>query len=342
MADISPKQDAPSTSLLSELSNFAKWCGRNPFDAVLLLTITATLVYFFWFYKIFVNGSQSAAFWVWAAWNPEMNQEHGKLVPLLSLGLFWFHRDEIRKALKKGADSGLIFVLMGVVLFVASVRCLQPRMAVAAVPFFIYGSVYYVWGSRVARIILFPCVFLVFMIPVAAVEQATFRLQFIVTGLIGFLSNLVGIQINAVGTTLTAGDGSFNFEIAEGCSGIRSLTAMTMLTAIFVHLTQDRLWKKVTIFCASVLFAIIGNAGRIFTVILVARFYDPAVAGGIYHDYSGYVFFPIAIAAMIGFSKLVNFDYRRWISPESPLPPPGSGPDEESQGDKKPAKTYDY
>ena len=52
------------------------------------------------------------------------------------------------------------------------------------------------------------------------------------------------MQIDAVGTTLTAADGSFNFMIAEGCSGIRSITAMAMITAIYVHLTQDRFWKK--------------------------------------------------------------------------------------------------
>src|SRR5205807_6254943 len=109
----------------------------------------------------------------------------------------------------------------------------------------------------------------------------------------GFLSNLVGIKIDAVGTTLTAVNGDFNFQIAEGCSGVRSLTAMTMLTAIYVHLTQRKLWKKTVILTFSILFAIVGNIGRLFTVVLVAKFIDPKLASGIYHDYSGYVFFPI-------------------------------------------------
>ena len=149
------------------------------------------------------------------------------------------------------------------------------------------------------------------MVPVGALEQATSNLQFIITGIVGTLSHLLGIAILAVGTTLTATDGSFNFEIAEGCSGIRSITAMTMLTAVFVHLTQDRLWKKVLIFACSLLFAIVGNVGRIFTVVLVAKFYDTKFAAGIYHDYSGYVFFPIALLAMLGFSQFVNLDFRK-------------------------------
>jgi exosortase/archaeosortase family protein len=77
-----------------------------------------------------------------------------------------------------------------------------------------------------------------------------------------------------------------NFEIAEGCSGIRSLMAMTTLTALYAHFTQTVLWKKLTLFGSSIIFAVVGNIGRIFTVILVAKFYDPEFASGLYHDYS--------------------------------------------------------
>ena len=97
--------------------------------------------------------------------------------------------------------------------------------------------------------------------------------------------------------------------VAEGCSGIRSLIAMAMLTAIFVHVTQNRLWKKIVIFAFSVVFAIVGNIGRLFGVVLVAKFIDPKLAAGIYHDYSGWIFFPVALLAMYFVSRLVNADF---------------------------------
>jgi exosortase len=283
----------------------------KPVAVLLLFTISATLVYFFGFLPLFVkgvfaSGVSSTAAWAWQAWTG--NQEHSKLVPLISLALVWYHRNKIRQAEKCGSNTGLVFLGIGIALFLLSARCLQPRFALACVPFLIYGSVLYLWGKQVARIVLFPCAFLIFMVPVAAIEQATFRLQFIITGIIGFLSNLVGIKIQALGTTLTAADGSFNFAIAEGCSGIRSLTAMTMITAVYVHLTQNKLWKKILILVFSIVFAIAGNVGRIFTVILVAKFINPQLASGLYHEYSGFVFFPIALIAMILFSKLLNLN----------------------------------
>jgi exosortase/archaeosortase family protein len=94
-----------------------------------------------------------------------------------------------------------------------------------------------------------------------------------------------------------------------------------MITAIFVHLTQDKLWKKITIFVFSIVFAIVGNVGRIFTVILVAKFINPEWAAGIYHEYSGFVFFPIALLAMFLLSKLLNL---HWPVHEGTQRPPGA------------------
>lgn len=282
----------------------------------MLAAILGTLVYFFGFVPLFVrgiyaNGACSTAAWAWQAWNPGMNQEHSKLVPFISAALIFYHRERIGLAPKGGSNVGLIWLTLGLLLFVLSARCLQPRLALASVPFLIYGAILFVWGKHVARIVLFPCAFLIFMIPVAAIEQGTFRLQFIITNVVGFLSNIVGVKIDALGTTLAAADNSFNFQIAEGCSGIRSLTAITMITAIYVHLTQDRLWKKALILAFSVVFAIIGNIGRVFTIILVARFIDPSLASGIYHEASGFISFPIALGAMYIFSRLINVDLRQ-------------------------------
>jgi exosortase len=285
---------------------------REPLSALLLATIIATLVYFFgivplFIRGIFIHGASSVFAWAWQAWNPGMNQEHSKLVPLIFLWLIFYHRHDIARAPKESSNKGLFFIFAGIILFVLGARCLQPRMALGSLPFLIYGGVFYLWGKQVARIILFPCAFLIFLIPFGAIEQATFRLQFVITSAIGFLSKLVGLHIDAVGTTLTATDGRFNFMIAEGCSGIRSLTAMAMITAIYVHLTQDRFWKKIVIFGFSVVFAVVGNIGRLFSVVLVAKFIDPTLAAGIYHDYSGWFFFPIALLAMYFFSKLINW-----------------------------------
>ena len=59
-------------------------------------------------------------------------------------------------------------------------------------------------------------------------------------------------------------------------------------------------------------------------MIVVAKFYDPKFASGIYHDYSGFVFFPIALAAMLGFSKLINMDFKSLAAPAQKGKGPGN------------------
>jgi len=261
---------------------------------------------------------------------------------VIFLFLVWYHRDELAKAKKKGCNQGLIWVALGCIVFAIGARTLQGRLGMAAGPLLLYGIVLYLWGKEVARILLFPIVFLVFMIPISAIEQATFRLQFLVTGMARLICGLVGIPLYAEGTTLRPVDQSFGgFDVAEGCSGIRSLMAMVMVTAIYVHLTQTKLWKKGVILFFSTGFAIIGNAGRIVSIFIVAKLFGAPFAGGTYHEASGYVSFPIALGAMLLLSRLLDlpiFEAVKAIKtgqaePGSPL---------ETLTKKDPPATYDY
>ncbi len=344
-----PPQVTPAPSLGEACARFGRWCREHPLQAILAAACVTTFVYFYFFHRVWVLGSQSTATWAQNAWMKSGGEQfHGHFpIPVAAI-LLLFHRAKFAAAEKKGCDWGLAFVAFAIVLFVVGVRCVQPRMALLALPFLSYGAALYLWGWQVARIALFPSAFLLFMIPVEALQNLTFPLQFVITSSIQGLSRLVGLSIQAVGTTLTARDGSFNFEIAEGCSGIRSLAAMSMLTAIYVHLTQDVLWKKVVIFGASLVFAIVGNVGRLFTVILFARFIDPEIAGGIYHDYSGFLFFPIALVAMTSFATLLNLDWNKVSAKALEREAPVRIADETAQpvgkSDPKPASpiSYDY
>jgi exosortase len=296
------------------LGSFLTWMRKRPGPAFLLFAVTATVVYFFGFLRLYANQSQPIWEWAWLRFLPQYNQEHSKLIPFAVLFLVWYHRDKIRAARKEGSNLGLIFVAFGVLCYLIAARAFQPRVALFGFPFLVYGMVLYLWGREVARILLFPIALLFFMIPLGAIEQMTFRLQFIIIGFVKALSSLCGIPIYTVGTSIFPVHGNWGFEIAEGCSGIRSLIAMIMLTAIYVHLCEKKIWKKITILLASVLFAIVGNAGRIFTIIVLGQLGFARFAGGIYHDWSSQlIFFPIALLCMLGFSRLLNTDYRKWF-----------------------------
>lgn len=333
---------SPPTPQPGAAARALAWCRRDPLAAALLFACAGVLVYFFGFFRVFINGTTTAAAWSSAAWNAENNQEHSWLVLPISLALIWYHSAGIRALRDRPWNPGLAIVALGVGLFVLSARALQPRIAIVSLPTIVFGAVGYLWGRRAARLILFPCVFMLFMVPVGGLVQGTVSLQILVSSVCNALASLFGMKIEASGTTIRSLDGAFNFEIAEGCSGIRSLMAMTMLTALFVHFTQREWWKKGVIFAGSLVFAVIGNIGRIFTVILFAKFISPRVAGGLYHDYSGFIFFPIAVLAMAAFAHLVNLDWSAiFAGSPSPAAPASADADTPPAEHKSPV-SYDY
>jgi exosortase len=285
------------------------WMKQEPLGALLLLAISATFVVFYCLLKQYAGAPIMV--WAWKHWLPNLNQEHGKLVIPIALALVYYHRNSLRAAPKEPSNWGLLFLLAGFGLVLIGARALQPRITLLSIPVLIFGVVLFVWGRHVARILAFPIAFLVFMIPIGALQQTSFRLQFLITNSVQALSTLFGIKIYAVGTTLRAINGSWGFDIAEGCSGIHSLVAIIMLTAIYAHIFERELWKKIVLLACSIVFAVIANAGRVFTIILIARLGYPELAGGIYHEYSGFISFPIALGAMYFCHKLLNLRSRK-------------------------------
>jgi len=299
---------------------------REPASALLLATIIVTFVYFFGWLHLFTNGRLSTWTWAWQAWNPETNYEHAKIIPLIVAFLIWYDRDKLKNAPVGSSGWGWVFLAFGLFLFIAGARTLQARLTLTALPVLLLGVVLYVWGKAVARVLLFPIAFLLFMVPLNFLTQSTFRLQFIETGIASAVCNLIGIHVNTIGTLVNSSDNAFHFQVDEGCSGIRSLMAIAMFSAIYGHLTQDKLWKKLAIFAAALLFAVVGNAGRLISVFVVGRFFGQDLAGGPYHAVAGFISFACAFVAMVLFGKLLNI--------KLPQAKPTAG--------AKEAPTYDY
>ena len=282
----------------------------SPLDYAKLGLLAAIFATFYYFYVVdSLYQGLPIADWSWARFAAKYNSEHGQIVLPIFFCMLWYHMTDIRKAKRDGGcNKGLIWIAVGVLLFSVAARAQQGRFAVTAVPILLYGTVLYLWGRETARAALFPIFFLAFIIPVSGpIDQATSKLQFLVVGIAQAVCNVIGIHLYQVGTTLRPVDHSFaGFEIAEGCSGIRSMVAMIMVTVLYVHLTQKKLWKQIVIHPFCIVFAIIGNSGRIVSIFVVEKLFGEKFAGGPYHEVSGYVSFPIALTAMVGMSWVLD------------------------------------
>jgi exosortase len=171
-----------------------------------------------------------------------------------------------------------------------------------------WGVPFYLFGWQVAKQLIFPCTYLIFCIPLNFLDSITFPLRMLVTVIATVLLNGLGIPVERVGSGIHSLTGGFDFDVAAPCSGLRSLLAMTALTAVYANLTQKTLIKQWILFLCAIPLAVIGNLVRITSIGLVAQAFGEDLAVNLYHDYSGYVVFAVGILLMVGIGGVLNLN----------------------------------
>jgi exosortase len=261
---------------------------------------------------------RSAILWMVERWNSSGGDfSHGYLIPFVSLGLVWYKRRELAEATKSVSRAGLTVIILALLMHWLGAKAQQTRLSLMALVLLIWGVPFYLLGWEVAKSLMFPCAYLIFCIPLNFLDSITFPLRMISTVFSTALLNGLGLPVEQSGTRIVClAAGGFNLEVADPCSGLRSLMAMTALTSVYAYVTQKTLLKKWILFLCSIPIAMVGNMIRITTIALVAQAFGQKIAMNLYHDYSGYIVFAAAITLMVSVGTLLNVDFRvagvRW------------------------------
>lgn len=258
-----------------------------------------------WFYQFEprygAGRTQSAVEWIVDAWNPETDYEHGLLFPILIAGLIIYRFKDLKAAAGQGSLWGMVSILIGVVLYAAAYRTLQPRIAMGALPFILWGSAYYLWGWKVAKILMFPLFFFWLAVPLPSFQQATTHLQLVATSMAHHGASLCGVDTTVQGNLISPVNGNWKpLEIAAGCSGIRSLMALLMISAAWAYVAKIAVWKKVVLFLSAFPLAILGNSLRVISIFVIAEYGDAQWARTTWHDWSGLLlFYPFSLLLLL-------------------------------------------
>lgn len=285
---------------------------KKALDPVKLAVVAASaliLLYFYQYVPRYGAGRDMSAFsWLRSAWNGETDYEHGVLFPFVITGLIVYKWKELKAAVSEGSGWGLASIFVGLVFFTIAYRTMQPRIAVAGLPFLLWGSAYFLWGWRVAKILLFPLFFFWLAVPLPTFQQATTHLQLLATSLAHHGSSLFGVETYVDGTTVLPVKGDWKpLNIAHGCSGIRSLMALLMISSAWAYVAKISMWKKVLLFLAAFPLAILGNALRVISIFVIAEYGNAEWASTTWHDWSGLLlFYPFSLMLLLGLHTLLE------------------------------------
>ncbi len=275
--------------------------GRTASWLAIGLTVAVLLYFFAWLPRYGAARTASALVWLRSAWNGETDYEHGVIFPFLIAGLIGWRFKQLRASVSHGSVWGLVAILIGAMLYAAAYRTLQPRVAIGALPFLLWGSALFLWGWQVARQLAFPLFFFWLAIPLPGFQQATTGLQHLAAELAHQGSALFGVQTIVKGTDILPVNGDWKpLSIAGGCSGIRSLMALLMISAAWAYVANIALWKKAVLFLSAVPLAILGNALRVTSIFVIAEYGDAKWARETWHDWSGLVlFYPFSLFLLL-------------------------------------------
>lgn len=255
------------------------------------------------------------------AWYTDDNYSHGFFIAPLAAFFAWERRGEFAAKPIKPSAFGLIVVALSLVLLVGGI--LGAELFISRVSFLgvLTGTILFLYGWQRLRVLIFPLAFMLLMIPIPAIifNQIAFPLQLLASNVGEYTISSLDIPILREGNVLILANAQL--EVAEACSGIRSLVSLFTLGLVFGYFVDKRAWVRVVIALSSVPVAILANGLRVASAGVAAHNFGRAGAEGLFHEFSGWVVFVLAFLMMFGLQRLL----RRFL-PES-LPPRVSNPD---------------
>jgi exosortase len=241
-----------------------------------------------------------------AQWWHDPNFSHGFFVPLFSGFVLWQERDRLARIPLRPSWSGLPIILLALCLLVVGQMGAELFLSRFSLLILLAGIVVLFLGWNLFRAVMFPWTFLLLMIPIPSIifNQITFPLQLLASRVSAAVLPILGVPILREGNVINLP--AMALEVAEACSGIRSLMSLLTLAIIYGYLMEKRLWIRWLLALASVPIAVLSNSIRIIGTGLLVQYWDADKAEGYFHASWGWIIFIISLLMLYLLHGLVR------------------------------------
>ena len=251
----------------------------------------------------------------WAMWTGFPEWRHGVLVIPLAAFLVYLKRNELKRVPIRGSWCGLPVLALATVLFWAGFITDLQYVGYAALQLFAAGLVIWFLGTRFFGAVLFIWLFLGFAWPLVFLDQyVAFPLRLLMSNASAHALNLLGVATVRAGTAIlsapdpAAGIGTgqrFSVDVADPCSGLHSLFALTMVSALYAIAAFRCWWQIFALFLAAFPLAIFGNVCRIILLTFGTMAFGSRFALGSeerpawFHSTAGFLVYGVALAGLL-------------------------------------------
>jgi exosortase len=236
--------------------------------------------------------------WLEDLWD-DPNYSHGLIIPMISGFILWRRRRELAALPIRGSWLGLLLLVAGVCALILGDVGDETFLMRTSLIVILLGLALFHFGSRTLRVVAFPVLFLLFMVPMPGVffYAITGRLQRIAAESGGSMLDLLGVPILLDGNVIHLSH--ITLGVTEACSGIRSLMTLVALGVAWAYLMLPKLWMRVVLVVSVLPIAILANAARIVMTGLVGHWLGVEYAEGFFHLFSGWLIFVLALLSLL-------------------------------------------
>jgi exosortase len=257
-----------------------------------------------------------------AIWGASDEWRHGMFVFPVAIVLLFLKRKELSKIPIRGSSWGVLLIVPGLFLYWVGFMTNLQYFGYVAIQLMLAGCVVWFLGVRFFKAVFFIWCFLFFAYPFIFLEDiVAFPLRLLMSEASVRFLNLIGVHSIRDGTAIVSAPDPvagivtgqrFSVDVADPCSGIRSLFALTMISALVGILSFRTAWKVMILFAAALPLAVFGNFCRILMLTFgTVKFGSDFAVGSLehptwFHLAAGFVVYIAALMGIFVFAALLN------------------------------------
>lgn len=238
-------------------------------------------------------------------WANDDNYSHGFFIVPLALYFAWERREAVMAEPPVPATTGLFVVVGSLALLVVGTLGAELFLTRVSIVGLVAGITLFVGGWRHLRLLAFPIAFLLLMIPLPAIvfNEVAFPLQLLASQFGELTLRAFSIPVLREGNLIILANTTL--EVAEACSGIRSLVSLLTLGIVLGYFSDSRLWVRLAIALCTIPVAIATNGIRVAGTGVAAAYVGPEAATGFLHTFSGWLVFVLAFVILFSVQQLL-------------------------------------
>jgi exosortase len=239
-------------------------------------------------------------------WGTDGNYSHGFLVVPIAGYLVWERRSMLKATALRPRASGLLVVCGSLAILAAGVLGSELFLSRVSMLGVLAGSILFLAGWQYLRILAFPLGMLLISIPIPTIifNQVAFPLQLLASRFGAAALGAAGVPVLREGNLMVLANTTL--EVAEACSGMRSLMSLLTLGIIIGYFSDRRSWVRVVLSVATIPIAIFANAVRVAGTGIAAHYVGPQAAEGFLHAFSGWLVFVMALMLVLAVRQAVS------------------------------------